>query len=56
MRKTEIRVESGDLFFERGRKLAKAANRGDRSAVTRDVRSLERLGVIQAEIQLTAVL
>jgi predicted transcriptional regulator len=30
MRKAEIRVESVDSFFERGRKLAKAADRGDR--------------------------
>lgn len=30
MRKTEIRVESVDSFFERGRKLAKAADRGGR--------------------------
>ena len=29
MRKTEIRVEREDVFFERGRKLAKAADRGD---------------------------
>ena len=29
MRKTEIRVERVDTFFERGRKLAKAADRGD---------------------------
>ena len=28
MRKTEIRVERVDSFFERGRKLAKAADRG----------------------------
>ena len=28
MRKTEIRVETVDAFFERGRKLAKAADRG----------------------------
>ncbi len=95
MRKTEIRVERVDRFFERGRALAKAADRGDtipprrvvtfediesllhvltekrvlllkevqqtptsisllakklkrdRSAVTRDVQVLERLGVIQ---------
>src|ERR1035441_5168864 len=95
MRKTEIRVERVDAFFERGRKLAKAADRGDaipsarvvafedvesllhaltekrvlllkqvretpasisvlakrlkrdRSAVTRDVQVLERVGVIQ---------
>jgi predicted transcriptional regulator len=30
VRKTEIRVETVDAFFERGRKLAKAADRGDR--------------------------
>ena len=95
MRKTEIRVERVDSFFERGRKLAKSADQGkaipysrvvaledvesflhvltakrvlllkqiqetptsisvlakklkrDRSAVTRDVRVLERFGVIQ---------
>ncbi|MDP2997180.1 MAG: HTH domain-containing protein [Acidobacteriota bacterium] len=29
MRKTEIRVERVDAFFERGRKLARAADRGD---------------------------
>ena len=29
VRKTEIRVERLDSFFERGRKLAKAADRGD---------------------------
>ncbi|MGA9625328.1 MAG: HTH domain-containing protein [Bryobacteraceae bacterium] len=29
MRKTEIRVERVDSFFQRGRKLAKAADRGD---------------------------
>ena len=29
MRKTEIRVERVDAFFERGRKLAKAADKGD---------------------------
>jgi predicted transcriptional regulator len=29
VRKTEIRVEREDAFFERGRKLAKAADRGD---------------------------
>lgn len=29
MRKTEIRVERVDAFFERGRKLAKLADRGD---------------------------
>ena len=29
MRKSEIRVERVDSFFERGRKLAKAADRGD---------------------------
>ena len=30
MRKTEIRVETVDSFFERGRKLAKAVDRGAR--------------------------
>lgn len=30
MRKTEIRVERVDSFFKRGRKLAKAADQGDR--------------------------
>ena len=30
MRKTEIRVEGTDSFFERGRKLAKAADQDDR--------------------------
>lgn len=30
MRKTEIRVERVDSFFERGRKVAKAADQGDR--------------------------
>jgi predicted transcriptional regulator len=29
VRKTEIRVERVDAFFERGRKLAKAADKGD---------------------------
>ena len=29
MRKTEIRAEREDVFFERGRKIAKAADRGD---------------------------
>ena len=29
MRKTEIRVEGVDRFFERGRKLARVADRGD---------------------------
>ncbi len=29
MRKTEIRVEPADSFFERGRKLARLADRGD---------------------------
>ena len=29
MRETEIRVERVDVFFERGRKLAKAADHGD---------------------------
>ncbi len=29
MRKTKIRVEREDVFFERGRKLAKAADQGD---------------------------
>ena len=29
MRKTEIRVERVEAFFERGRKLARAADRGD---------------------------
>ena len=29
MRKTEIRVEPEQVFFERGRKLAKAADRGE---------------------------
>jgi len=29
VRKTEIRVEREDVFFERGRKIAKAADRGD---------------------------
>lgn len=29
MRKTEMRVERVEAFFERGRKLAKAADRGD---------------------------
>ena len=29
MRKTEIRVERVDVFFERGRKLAKAADQGE---------------------------
>jgi predicted transcriptional regulator len=95
MRRTEIRVEPADAFFERGRKMARLADRGkpiphsrvvafegmeellgmlsekrvlllravkdtpgsitdlatrlkrDRSAVTRDVRMLERYGVIQ---------
>ncbi len=95
MRKAEVRVEKVDRFFERGRRLAQAADRGhaipsstviafediesllhvltgtrvlllrqikvtpasidglartlkrDRSAVTRDIRVLERLGVIQ---------
>ena len=52
MGKTEIRVESVDSFFARGRKHAKAEDRGDRSprsrsAVTRDVQILERFGVLQ---------
>jgi predicted transcriptional regulator len=29
VRKTEIRAEREDVFFERGRKIAKAADRGD---------------------------
>ena len=29
MRKAEIRVEREDVFFERGRRLAKAADQGD---------------------------
>lgn len=95
MRKTEIRVETADTFFKRGRRLARSADRKqripaarvvafedfgsllsvltekrvlllrevkvtpasisvlakrlkrDRSAVTRDVQLLERLGVVQ---------
>jgi predicted transcriptional regulator len=95
MRKTEIRVEPAEAFFERGRKLARLADRGgpippsrvvafddiesllqvltakrvlllkqvkaapgsitdlarklkrDRSAVTRDVQALERVGVLR---------
>src|SRR5208283_523873 len=95
MRKTEIRVEPVEAFFERGRKLARLADRGgrispsrvvafddiesllqilttkrvvllrqvratpgsitdlarklnrDRSAVTRDVQALERVGVLR---------
>ena len=95
MRKTEIRVERVEAFFERGRKLARLADRGgrippsrvvafddiesllqvlttkrvlllkqvraapgsitdlarklrrDRSAVTRDVQALERVGVLR---------
>ena len=45
MRKTEIRVERVDAFFERGRKFAKAADKGDaippsRMVVFEDVESL----------------
>ena len=45
MRKSEIRVERVDAFFERGRKLAKAADKGDaipssRTVVFEDVESL----------------
>lgn len=48
MRKTEIRVESVDSFFERGRKLAKAADRGGtipprRVVAFEDVNDLLRL-------------
>jgi predicted transcriptional regulator len=37
MSKTEIRVETPDAFFERGRKLARAADRGSRIAPARVV-------------------
>ena len=37
MRRTEIRVERVDTFFERGRKLARSADRGDTIAPTRVV-------------------
>ena len=37
MSKTEIRVEGRDAFFERGRKLAKAADQGDRVPYSRVV-------------------
>ena len=52
MRKTEIRVESVDSFFERGRKLAKAADRGARIPSSRvvafeDVKDL--LGLLTAK-------
>lgn len=45
MRKTEIRLERVDAFFERGRKLAKAADKGDaipssRMVAFEDVESL----------------
>jgi predicted transcriptional regulator len=45
MRKTEIRVESVEAFFERGRKLARLADRGgrippSRVAVFDDIESL----------------
>jgi len=48
VRKTEIRVESVDSFFERGRKLAKAADRGGtipprRVVAFEDVNDLLRL-------------
>jgi predicted transcriptional regulator len=48
VRKTEIRVETVDTFFERGRKLAKAADRGVHIARSRvvafeDVNDLLRL-------------
>jgi len=99
MRRTEIRVESPEAFFERGRKYARMADRGeripysriiafedmetllsvlterrvtlikqvkqkpgsitvlasrlgrDRSAVTRDVQLLERVGVVQVTLK-----
>lgn len=37
MRKTEIRVERVDAFFERGRKLARAADKGDAVPTSRVV-------------------
>ena len=37
MRRTEIRVERVDTFFERGRKLARSADRGDPIAPSRVV-------------------
>jgi predicted transcriptional regulator len=37
VRKTEIRVEREDVFFERGRKIAKAADRGDAISPSRVV-------------------
>ena len=48
MRRTEIRVERVDSFFERGRKLAKAADRGNaipssRVVAFEDVESLLRV-------------
>ena len=48
MRKTEIRVERMDAFFERGRKHAKAADKGDAIPFSRivafeDVESLLRV-------------
>lgn len=37
MRKTEIRVESSDVFFERGRRTARLADRGGRIPASRIV-------------------
>ncbi|MGO9010442.1 MAG: MarR family transcriptional regulator [Bryobacteraceae bacterium] len=37
MRKTEIRVESPDVFFERGRRTARVADRGGRIPASRIV-------------------
>ena len=52
MRKTEIRVETVDTFFERGRKLARAAGRGERIPPSR-VLAFERvedlLGLLTAK-------
>jgi predicted transcriptional regulator len=52
VRKTEIRVETVDTFFERGRKFAKAADRGDRIAPSRVVafeRVEDLLGLLTAK-------
>ena len=52
MRKTEIRVERVEAFFQRGRKLARLADHGDPIPPSRvvafdDIQSPPRRGVIQ---------
>ena len=60
MRKTEIRVERVAVFFERGRKLAKAADKGDAIGSSRvvafdDVESLLHLLTVKRVLLLKQV-